>query len=453
MCWVFTVIFIYLICTIINSWGGWCIISCFLGGTIILMIGNYFNYFLLSEWFGLDQIAFILVFLCFLVLGTRLVRSYKDLKKGGAGADERGRSIAEVVVLILLGRILFFSFSSFMDFYFFFEFSLVPTFWLILKWGYQPERLQAGLYIIIYTVSASLPLLIGLVMFWIVTGSDNILLAKCLRVKLIRKEYYWAWLFLSIGFLVKLPVYFFHGWLPKAHVEAPLRGSIILAGVLLKFGAYGVIRLTWITEISIVPIILFILCFSVWGGVVRSYVCAVQSDLKALIAYSSIGHIAVSLRGVLRIYSLGKFSGVCLFFAHGLSSPLLFSLAARAYDLVGRRNVVLRKGVLRVFPIFSIVWFGACVVNISFPPSLNFWGEVYSVTSTCWLDLVFILPIGLIVFLAGCYSLILYNWVNHGVSRKIVYPIWGLRCRYIYRGAFLIIILILGFLGLDFIFV
>lgn len=134
--------------------------------------------------------ALILVFLCFLVLILRLVRGDVRIKRGRKNKifREDRYEMVNLVILILSGSIIFFSFSCWIDFYFFFEFSLVPTFWLILKWGYQPERLQAGLYMLIYTVSASLPLLIGLVVIWLEINSDNILLAKCLGLSLILKN-------------------------------------------------------------------------------------------------------------------------------------------------------------------------------------------------------------------------------------------------------------------------
>lgn len=266
-------------------------------------------------------------------------------------------------------------------------------------------------------------MLLGLLVFWISVGTDNILLRKLLRFDFLTLNSGWIWFFISLGFFVKLPVYFFHGWLPKAHVEAPLRGSILLAGVLLKFGAYGIIRVVWMTQMSLNRLVLAVLVFGMWGGVIRRCVCICQSDLKSLIAYSSIGHIAISLGGILRFYFIGKKAAICLLFAHGLVSPIMFSMAARVYEVVGTRSVILSKGILRLFPVFSVFWFLSCVVNMAFPPSLNFFGEIYCASSMLWLNSVFSLPLAFMVFLAGCYSLVLYSWVNHGISSEIINPI------------------------------
>lgn len=448
-----SILVIYLFSCFHFNWGGWCVLSCFLSLIFILIGSNYYYYYLCREWFGLDKLSFIIVVLCFLILGVRLVRRCKDLKFNKLIYDRKTISISELLIIICLGGIFFFTMCSLIDFFFFFEFSLIPTFWLILKWGYQPERLQAGLYMVMYTVSASLPLLLRLVFFWSLIGRDNILLIKFIKLKLIKKTLRWVWVCVSLAFFVKLPIYFFHGWLPKAHVEAPLSGSIVLAGILLKFGVYGVIRVLWVIQFPILQVILWVIVFSLWGGVIRSCVCSCQRDLKSLIAYSSIGHIAVSLGGVLRIYCLGKISRICLLLAHGLVSPVLFSLSARVYDVVGSRRVVLSKGILRIFPIITLFWFLYCIFNIGFPPSLNFFREVFCVASVIWYNIVLSLPSGLILFLAGCYSLILYRWVNHGVIRISISPIWGLSSRYLFRGIFILNLLIFSFLMLDFFFV
>jgi len=432
--------------------GSWRVLSFSLGFLYLFLSSNYFHYVLISEWFGFDEISILMIILTFLVLVSCLVRRCKDFKSRKEISERNSLEIGERVLAICLRRMLFFYVRNWIDFYFFFEASLMPTFWLIIKWGYQPERLQAGLFIIIYTVSASIPLLIGLGGVWWGLGTDNMVLCKIVGgfsgFNLKR-----GWLLFCLGFLVKLPVYFVHGWLPKAHVEAPLRGSMLLAGVLLKFGGYGIIRFVWFSEVSLIKIIVLVTSLGVWGGVIRSIICVCQSDLKSFIAYSSIGHIAIRLGAILRAYSLGKISCVCLFFAHGLCSPALFSIAARVYDFKLSRNVVIRKGILRVFPKFSLFWFLFCVLNMGMPPSLNFCSEVFCVSSMFWFRPIFVILIGAICFMAGCYCLILYSLVNHGALRDWTKSHYTVGDRYLYVLAFLSIYLLRGVFYLDFFFV
>ena len=152
---------------------------------------------------------------------------------------------------------------------------------------------------------------------------------------------------------MKIPVFSVHGWLPKAHVEAPLRGSMILAGILLKLGVYGVCRVIWCVGTPPLPFIYFILRLSLWGGVVCSVLCLCFHDVKSVIAYSSIAHMALSLGGVMSLNNLGWIGGVCIAIAHGVCSPCLFRLANYTYIGRGSRRILLCKGVLKSAPCLS----------------------------------------------------------------------------------------------------
>lgn len=183
-------------------------------------------------------------------------------------------------------------------FYFFFEASLIPTLIIIIGWGYQPERIQAGVYFMFYTLTASLPLLLVGVYYFnflggVVLGDINVFLnlkvSSCIGVIL--------FLMTRIAFLVKLPMYFTHLWLPKAHVEAPVAGSIILAGVLLKLGGYGIIRVSFLLKFIAGFIVRILVGLSLFRMVYVGLICCRLNDFKALVAYSSVAHMSMVIRG------------------------------------------------------------------------------------------------------------------------------------------------------------
>lgn len=183
---------------------------------------------------------------------------------------------------------------------------------------------------------------------------------------------------LILGFLVKAPLFGVHGWLPKAHVEAPLAGSMLLSGVLLKLGGYGLYRVVWLVDLKSGGgwyVVRVVMSLRLVGGCVCTGICACQRDLKSIVAFSSIGHMGFCICGLLSGTSIGIGGAASVMFAHGIVSPLLFALSAALYDGRETRSVGINLGVDSAAPGFSFIWAVRWFVNIGVPITLNYVGE------------------------------------------------------------------------------
>jgi len=262
----------------------------------------------------------------------------------------------------LLGVIVFFFLrKKLLPFYILFELRLIPTLLMVFFFGYQPEKLQASMYLLIYTVFSSLPLLL----LFLRLGGYILFFPQGVV--------FWFVLFITLGFIVKTPIYLVHVWLPKAHVEAPVAGSMVLAGILLKLGRYGL--LLFCPHLG-GRILYLYLRLRVWGSIFCSLVCIRQADLKGLIAYSSVVHIGVVTVGVVRGLEMGYSCALLMVIAHGICSPMLFALAYLVYNSSHRRVINNNKGSLAT-PILAFFLFLLLAINIGVPPRANLWSEVY----------------------------------------------------------------------------
>ena len=351
---------------------------------------------------GVDGISLTLILLtAFLQLAT-VVYTWEETRSPGAWFG--------LVLLTCLGCFGVFVALDILLFFLFWEAVLVPMFFMIGYWG-GPRRRYAALKFFVYTHVASVVMLVALLAVAFYSGAASFdfaavaAAANAPGTALVGAAPVILFLALFFGFGVKFPVVPFHTWLPDAHVEAPTGGSVLLAGLLLKLGGYGLIR--WGAELlphafSIAaPVLFFVALLSiVWGSIVALS----QRDLKRLVAYSSINHMGIVLLAIAVNSQLGLVAAVLLMFAHGVVSGLLFMVAGSVHHTFGTRDLATLHGITPTTPVLSTMTMVGALASLGLPALVSFPAEFGALLAT-WDRLGYwvLVPLAILVVTAAFY--------------------------------------------------
>jgi NADH-ubiquinone oxidoreductase chain 4 len=387
---------------------------------------------------GIDGISLYFVLLTTFITPICILSNWYTIKHG-----MKSFLIAFLLLETLL--IAVFVVLDIMLFYIFFESVLVPLFLIVGIWGGSEHRVRAAFLLFLYTLAGSLFMLLAILVMYYNIGTTDFLMISLADISLDSQKVLWLAFFLS--FAVKTPLVPFHMWLPRAHAEAPLAGSILLAGLILKLATYGYLRilLNFFPDATsyFSPLVQTIAIVTL---IYSSLATIRQVDFKALVAYSSIGHMAVVVLGLFSNTIIGIEGAIALSIAHGVISPAMFILVGGVlYDRFHTRVIRYYRGVTVYMPVFSALFFVTTAFNMAVPLSLNWIGEFLSLSGIFQRSpLVGILGATSII-LSAAYSIYLFNRISYGAySRYLTYTTDVSRREFVLLVPLLLVALIFG---------
>lgn len=372
---------------------------------------------------GVDGISIFFVILTAILTPLCILASWQSIKF---------RVKEYMIAFLLLETMVIGVFCAldFVLFYIFFEAMLIPMFLIIGIWGGE-KRVYAAIKFFLYTLAGSLFLLVAIIYIYQHTGELNIPNLYALVSKFSVHEQNILWLAFFVSFAVKVPMWPVHTWLPDAHVQAPTAGSVILAGVLLKMGAYGFLRfsLPMLPEASHhFAHLIFIL--SAIAIIYASAVAFVQTDMKKLIAYSSIAHMGFVTMGIFTFNQLAIEGALFQMLSHGVVSSALFLCVGVLYDRIHSKEISHYGGVVTKMPIFALFFMIFTMASVGLPSTSGFIGEMLVVIGTYQVSKLYAALAATSLIFGAIYMLWLYKRVIFGVvSNPEVEKLNDLSCR------------------------
>ena len=355
---------------------------------------------------SIDGLSLSFILLTILLIPTCILSSWSSIKAYHQG-------YLALFLLLECQLILVFCVTDLLQFYILFESVLIPMYLMVGIWGSRSRKILAAYRLLLFTILGSVLMLLAILSIYYQVGTTDGLVLMSMEWSTHREMF--LWMALLLAFMVKIPMVPLHLWLPEAHVEASTAGSIVLAGVLLKLGTYGMVRFL----LAMIPTGLEfyrpgMITLSLLGMIHAGLTTLRQVDMKKIIAYASIGHMSMVVLGILSGTLTGLIGATSMMLAHGIVSGGLFASIGVVYERTHTRILHYYGGIVTLMPLFIVLMLVFVLANIALPGTVAFMGELLLLAGIFLSHPGIATLAGLGMFLCTCYTLWMFNRMSFG---------------------------------------